>query len=226
MEKYDHTMCYLGAVPHFDRDSLLQICQDIVDRHELAPIRDQIFESNDFDDFVNRLRGNEVVIVPLLSGLAIKKGVGVTIQFFINERTISDRAGMVVSIDTTKTRALSNTFIATNHDGSNWYKLIAKVASRISRGRVLKSAKAKKMKRAQHAKHGLVDAWIGKEGTAEYLAQAHVWGNMAIKPEANAIAQLPDDDLKKASPNTIRAIFGSRSKCAQWLNEVYKTKES
>ncbi len=224
VEKYDYTMCYLAAVSHFDRDGLLKICQEIVSKHELAPVGGRIYEANEFDHFVNDLQGSEYAIVPMLQGLAVKKGAGVTIQFFINERMISDNAGTLITIDTRKRRALADSIIATNHDGVDWYKLIAKVAGIVSRGRPLKTKKAVEMKRAQHAKHGLVDAWKLKEGDADWMTHANIWSNIKTYNAKEAQALFPNEQLRKASPRTITTIFGGRNECAALLKAMAKTK--
>ena len=215
-----YTLCYLGAVPRFSRDDLLEICQNIVDELGLAPIDGRIYEAHEFDQFIKGLRGFEVAIVPILSGLAFKKGSGVTIQFFINERRVVDKATYLVSLDTTKPRAIADTVTASSDKRLPWDRLLGAVAEKVARGRVLKTPKAKEMNRKKHAKHGLVQTWELKLGTAEYLNHAYIWGNLGITPAKTAIGLFPDDDLRKASPKSVERIFGTRSECATWLKQL------
>ena len=218
----EYTMCYLGKVSRFERDEQLELCQKIVDKLGLAPIGRSIYEHNELDKFKQRLRGNEAAVVPLLSSLGDKKGSGAGVQFFINERIIHDASEFIVSLDTTKPKAIADIVTVQSDAGRDWYALLQKTSNSIMRGQPLKRKKAKSMNRKRHAKPGLVQTWELKEGTAEYLTHAYIWGNLSIKPAEKAISQFPDDELREASEPTIRRIFDSRQECAIWLNNLNK----
>lgn len=210
-------MCYLGKVNRFDRDEQLDLCHSIIEKLGLAPLEDRIYEHNEIDQFINNLRGNEAAVVPLLQGLATKKGTGVGINFFIVEREIHDKCEFIVSIDTTKQRAIANIVTVQSDSGRDWYKLLQKTAGSVMRGRPLKKKEAQAKARKRHAKPGLVETWKLKEGTAEYITHAQIWGNLGIRPAEEAIKMFPDDELSKASKATVDRIFGSREKCLEWL---------
>lgn len=213
-------MCYLGRVSRFDRDEQLELCQQIVDKLELAPIGGRIYEHNELRQFVKDMRGKEAAIVPILSALGDKKGSGAGVQFFINERMIHDACEFIVSLDTTKPKAIADLITVQSDAGKHWYSLLQKTSNSVMRGQPLKRKAAQNMARKKHAKPGLVQTWELKEGTAEYLTHAHIWGNLSILPAANAISQFPDDELRNASEPTIRRIFNNRQKCAEWLNNL------
>lgn len=215
-------MCYLGKVNRFDRDEQLDLCQRIVEKLGLAPIEDRIYEHNELDEFTKRMRGNEAAIVPILSALGNKKGSGAGVQFFINERALHDRCQFIVSIDTTKPKALADLITVQSDAGKHWYALLAKTSNSVMRGQPLKRKAAQSMGRKRHAKPGLVQNWELKIGTAEYLTHAYIWGNLTITPAKNAISQFPDAELREASEPTIRRIFKSREECAVWLNNLNK----
>lgn len=213
-------MCYLGKVNRFDRDDQLKLCEAIVEKLGLAPLDGRVYEHNELDSFTRELRGNEAAIVPLLAALADKKGSGTGVNFFMRERHVHDNCEYIVSIDTTKPRALADLLTVQSDAGRDWYKLLQKTGGSVMRGRALKTKDAKKKARKRHAKPGLVQTWQLKEGTAEYLVHAQVWGNLGIKPAEKAIGMFPDDELRKASPATINRIFGTRQQCCDWLNDL------
>jgi len=215
-------MCYLGIVNRIDRSEQLEMCERIVHKLGLAPIDGHIYEHNELEEFIRRLRGNEAAIVPILSALGTKKGSGAGVRFFINERAIHDRCQFIVSIDTTKPKAIADLVTVRSDAGKHWYALLAKTSGSVMRGQPLKREKAKSMARKRHTKPGLVQTWRLKEGTAEYLTHAYIWGNLSITPAEKAIAMFPDDELREASEPTVRRIFQSRKKCAAWLNELNK----
>lgn len=217
-----YTMCYLGKVNRFDRDQQLELCQQIVDKLNLGPIDNRIYEHNELAEFTKNLRGNEAAVIPLLSSLGNKKGSGAGVQFFINERSIHDRCQFIVSLDTTKRKAIADLITVQSDSGKHWYALLQKTSNSVMRGQPLKRERAKSMGRKRHAKPGLVQTWELKEGTAEYLTHAYIWGNLKVTPAANAISQFPDDELRAASEETIRRIFKARQECAEWLNNLNK----
>lgn len=215
-------MCYLGKVNRFDREEQLALCHEIVEKLELTPIGDRIYEHNEIDELVKSMKGNEAVVVPILSALGDKKGHGAGVQFFINERAIHDACKFIVSIDTTKPKAIADLITVQSDAGKHWYALLAKTSNSVMRGQPLKRKVAQNMARKKHAKPGLVQNWELKEGTAEYLTHAYIWGNLSIAPAKKAIEMFPDDELRNASEETIRRIFKARQECAVWLNNLNK----
>jgi hypothetical protein len=215
-------MVFLGKVNRFDRDIQLNYCQQIVGKHEFPEIGDSIYEHNEVGKFIDRMRGNEVAIVPFLSGLATTKtGRGITREYYINLMKLYKECQFIISFDTTKRMCIEKLITARSDCGSEWWNLVGKTGDSVSHGRKLSTREAKKRNqiKVEKAKPGLVRKWQLKEGDGEYIAAAMVWGNLSIKPAKRAITLFADEELKMASKETVQRIFGSRQCCERWLNE-------
>lgn len=213
-----YTLVYLGTLDRFDRDQQLDLCHQVVDALDLPPIVDKIYEHNEIDDFIGAMRGSEVAVVPLLQVLAGRSGPGVGTRFYINERKLHDGCQFIVSLDTTKRKAIADLITVRSDAGRDWYELLARTGNSVMKGQKLTTNDARAKARMPRAKPGLVATWKLKEGTAEYKAIESAWSNMGITPAEKAISMFPDDELSKASRSTVERIFGTRSDCLKRLN--------
>ena len=214
-----YTLVYLGKLDRFDREQQLDLSQQIVDALGLAPIEDKIYDHHDLDKYIGRMRGNEAAVVPFLQTLAQKRGPGVGTRFYINERKLHDACQFIVSLDTTKQKAIADVVTVRSDAGRDWYNLLSKTGNSVMKGQPLKKKDAVAKAKMPRAKPGIVATWKLKEGTAEFITVATIWGNMRIAPAERAISMFPDDELAKASKKTVERIFGTREECVRWLNE-------
>lgn len=157
--------------------------------------------------------------MPLLQTLAGKRGSGVGTRFYMNERKLYDASQLIVSLDTTKRKAIADVVTVRSDAGRDWYELLIKTGNSVMRGQSLKKKDAVAKAKTPRKKRGIVKTWNLKEGTAEYITVATIWGNIGIAPAEYAISIFPDDELCKASKKTIERIFGTREECVKWLNE-------
>lgn len=203
----------------YTREQQLDLAHQIVGVLSLAPIDNKIYEHNELDAFISAMRGNEAAVVPFLRTLAVKPGVGVGTRFYINERRLYDRCQFIVTLDTTKRRALADLITVDSDAGRPWYELLKKTGNTVMKGQKLTTTDARAKAKKPRSKPGLVKTWEERTGTAEYITAAMIWGNLNITPAKKAIGMLPDNELSNASQSTIERIFGTRSECLEWLDE-------
>lgn len=221
-DKPENTRVYLGHVNRFDRDEQLDLAKQIVEKEGLPPFGRGIYEQHEMESFINDLRSDEVALIPLLAAVADKKGSGVGVRFFMNLMQIKDESLYVLNIDTTKNRAIADLITINSDAGKDWYQLVSTVAKSVMRGRKLKKKKAREMSAQSRAKPGLVKSWQLREGTPEYITIATIWSNLNIKPAEKAISMFPNEELQKASKESIQRIWGTRQECLEWLKQLSK----
>lgn len=210
----------IGDVRGFDRDKQIEIAHGIAEKLSLPEFVHHIYDPNEIGDFIRGLKHDEVALMPFLISAADKRGSGIGKRFFVNLKKIEDTSIYILSINQTKPKAVADLLTVRSIDGRPWYALMSKVGDSAMRGRALKSSDAKKKARKRHSIPGLVDVWKLKEGTAEYITHAHIWSNMNIKPAEKAIGMFLDDELRKASKETVQRIFGSRADCLAWVKNL------
>ena len=201
----NYTRVFVGDVARWPRERQLETCRKI------EPDIKAIYEPHEFDEYVKNTRKDEIALISQLVALAEKKpkkrpGV----SFVLRLLALLDKCAYIHDADT-GVRSI---------DGQAWLDHVESTFNSITQGRKLPTEEAKRIGKigldAREA--GLVADWKGRKGEPEYMAVAHVWGNLSIKPAAYAISQLPDKELQSVHPSTMKRIFGTRRECLEYLN--------
>lgn len=210
-----NTRAFIGKVHRYARTDQIADCKAAVKKYGLPALGSSIYEHNEIGDFIHDLKRDEIALVPRLEGLATKKGRGVVIEFLLN----------VYRIDITSLRILDIDSGITSDD-KDWFDYVEAIAMKVMNGRPLSKEHSDFMNEMKREKKevepGLVDSWLRQKEkqTPEYMACAAIWGNLGIKPELKAKSRLPDKELSESSTATVRRIFGSRTECEKWLNDL------
>jgi len=211
-KKPKNTRCYLCRIDRYPLKKQLADCVEYAKQNDLPVVRDSVYQPNELDMFIHNITpfNDEVALIPRLEGLVERKGDAPGKRFLVNVARVCAKTLYIVDVET---GIRSDT-------GKDWDVLIEDTYNKITKRRApLDKEKYRAAGKIANKEPGLEDAWKRKKKdvTDDYIENAKVWGNLAIKPAEKAISMFKDAELRDVSKSTIQRIFGSREQCQQWL---------
>lgn len=202
-----HARAFIGDLPRLSREQQLELCHDAVAALDGVSALESVYESSEFDAFVRDLRSDEVAVIARLSALAEKKPKGRRpgAAFFLRLDRLRGASLVILDADSD----------IRSDDEDKWLKHVESTANKITQGRKLTSAHAKKMAAKRHAKRppGIVEEWKSRSRAADHRRVAQHWRDPSIKSAEEAIATVPEEfsELRTVSRSTMERIFGRRT---------------
>ncbi len=192
-----YTRIFVGDIARWNRDRQLETCK------QYDPELKAIYEPKEFDLYVRNLRSDEVALMARLVAIAErkpKKRPG--IAFVLRLIELLEKCAYIQDAQT----GIKST------DGQAWLDLVENTYGSITRGRELRKEQAKKLAKLSHEARepGLVEDWLSDDRAEDRIRMAQHWRDPFIPSAKQAIAQCPDEELRKASVSTWMRIFGPR----------------
>ena len=195
------TYVLLGKIDRYPRDSQLEDCQKAVKTMKLPAIGDSIYEHDEMKQILRDLRGDEALVLPRLDVAGEHMGRGVGNRYLNNIIMLTNQTHVIIDVHES----------IMSHDYGDWYEHIKATYRRLTNSRKPTPGHNKKIGKLKPTKPGIVRHWTEYVDEETFTRNAQHWRDPHHANAEEAIATLPDEELREASKRTIERIFGNRT---------------